>query len=64
MASLPRLSRDRKRRDQRVGPAVCIVTLAVSLLMVRAAERDCKLVADFASQCAGLGDRAQRTRTA
>ena len=50
LASLPQLFRDRKRGDLHVRPPVCFVAVAVKVVVVRAAERDCKLVTDFASQ--------------
>ena len=46
-AGLPQLLRDRERGNLHVRPPVCFAAAAVQLLMVLAADRHSKLVADL-----------------
>ena len=50
MTRLAQLPCDRQRRNLHVGPPGLLIAMAVQVLMVRVAERDCELIADLAAE--------------
>ena len=56
LALLPKLLRDRDRRDLHVRPPVRLVAMPMQLAMMLAAQGDGELVAHFSAQRSRLGD--------